>query len=87
MRHINEVDLLYHEATFTEVMLERAKETFHSTAGQAAAIAGKAKVKQLLIGHFSARYKEVTPLLDEAIKIFPQTSLALEGEKFSIADD
>ena len=87
VRHISGVDLLYHEATFTNDMMERAKETFHSTASQAASIAGKAKVKQLLIGHFSARYKDVTPLLDEAIKIFPQTSLALEGEKFSIADD
>ncbi|HLG34790.1 MAG TPA: ribonuclease Z [Bacteroidia bacterium] len=87
VRHISGVDLLYHEATFTNDMLERAKETFHSTASQAAAIAGKAKVKQLLIGHFSARYKELTPLLDEAVKIFPRTVLALEGEKFPIPED
>lgn len=87
VKFISGVDLLYHEATFTDSMLGRAKETFHSTASQAARIAEKAKVKQLLIGHFSARYKDVTPLLDEAIKIFPQTSLALEGEKFSIEDE
>ncbi|MBK5286655.1 MAG: ribonuclease Z [Bacteroidia bacterium] len=82
--HITGIDMLYHESTFTEDMLERAKETFHSTASQAATIAGKAKVKQLLIGHFSARYKEVTPLLDEAKKVFPETMLAVEGKSFAI---
>lgn len=87
VNQISGVDLLYHEATFTSEMLERAQETFHTTASQAATIAGKAKVKQLLLGHFSARYKDVTPLLDEAIKVFPHSKLALEGEKFSIADD
>jgi len=85
--HIRDIDLLYHEATFTEDMLDRAKETFHSTASQAASIARKAKVKQLLIGHFSARYKEVTPLLDEAKKIFPETRLAAEGKSFIIEND
>ena len=87
VNQISGVDLLYHEATFTSDMLERAQETFHTTASQAATIAGKAKVRQLLIGHFSARYKDVTPLLNEAIKIFPSAALALEGEKFSISDD
>jgi ribonuclease Z len=84
VNHITGVDLLYHEATFTSDMIERAKETFHSTASQAARIAEKSKVKQLLIGHFSARYKDVSPLLDEANKVFPKTSLAIEGEKFVI---
>lgn len=85
--YVEGVDLLYHESTFSDNMSDRAKETFHSTASQAAAIAKKAGVKQLLIGHFSARHKDVTPLLAEAQKIFPFTELALEGEKFSVTTD
>ena len=83
--HVKGVDLLYHESTFSDDLIERARETFHSTASQAATVAKIAGVKELLIGHFSARHKDVTPLLAEAKKIFPSTSLALEGEKFSIS--
>lgn len=78
------VDLLYHEATFLEDKLERARETFHSTAGQAAQVAVMAKAKRLIIGHFSARYKNLYPLLDEAKAVFENTTLALEGDRFSI---
>ena len=85
--YIKGVDLLYHESTFGDEMRDRAKETYHSTASQAASIAKIAGVKNLLIGHFSARHKDVAPLLAEAKKIFPSTALALEGEKFSIPAD
>ena len=81
---ISEIDLLYHEATFLNDKEERAKETFHSTAAQAATIAKKANVKRLIIGHFSARYKNLYPLLDEAKEVFPETTLAMEGDVFSI---
>ncbi len=81
---ISEIDLLYHEATFLSDKEERAKETFHSTAAQAATIAKKANVKRLIIGHFSARYKNLYPLLDEAKEVFPETTLAMEGDIFSI---
>ena len=54
---IEGVDLLYHEATFAECDLARAKETFHCTARQAAEIARDARVKRLVIGHYSARYE------------------------------
>ena len=81
---ISEIDLLYHEATFLNDKEERAKETFHSTAAQAATIAKKANVKRLIIGHFSARYKNLYPLLDEAKEVFPETALAMEGDVFSI---
>lgn len=81
---ISRVDLLYHEATFLSDKAERAKETFHTTASQAATIAKQARVKRLLIGHFSARYKNLYPLLEEAKEIFENTSLALEGDKFTI---
>jgi len=79
-------DLLYHEATFMEEMVERAKQTFHSTARQAANIALKAKVKRLILGHFSIRYKELEPLLNEAREVFANTYLAIEGEVFTIKE-
>lgn len=76
---IENVDLLYHEATFGEDELLRAKETFHSTAAQAAEIAKRANAKHLIIGHYSARYEELTALKEEADKIFPGTILGQEG--------
>jgi ribonuclease Z len=81
---ITGVDLLYHEATFMNDMLSRAKETFHSTAIQAATIAQKAQVHKLIIGHYSARYKDLQPLLEEAKTVFKNTILAIEGESIQI---
>ncbi len=78
------VDLLYHEATFTEGMRARAKETLHSTAAQAARIAADAGAGHLLLGHFSSRFKDVGLLLKEAIAIFSNTSAAFEGEVYKI---
>lgn len=75
---IEGVDLLYHEATFSDEDISRAKETFHSSAKQAALIAKEAKVKKLIIGHFSARYPDERILLEEAKSIFPETILAEE---------
>jgi ribonuclease Z len=77
---IKDVTLLYHEATFMHDMLPRAVDTFHSTALQAATIAKKAQVAQLMIGHYSARYKDLQPLLEEAKTVFVNTVLAKEGE-------
>lgn len=76
---IEGVDLLFHEATFCEAELERAKNTMHSTAEQAARIAKEAHVKKLIIGHYSARYMNEKILLSEACQIFPDTVLADEG--------
>ena len=84
IEHIKNVNVLYHEATFTEEMHQRAEDTFHSTAKSAATIALKAEVKRLVIGHFSARYRELLPILEEAIEIFPDTDLALEGNLFEL---
>ena len=72
------VDLLFHEATFASDNLGRAKETYHTTAAQAAELARSAEVKKLLIGHFSARYEDESVLLEEAREIFPETLLASE---------
>lgn len=83
---IRGVDILYHEATFGAEDLSKATETQHSTAAQAASLAKKAEVHKLLIGHFSARYKDLAPLADEARSIFQDVELAIEGGIFSIPD-
>ncbi|MDN3548321.1 ribonuclease Z [Mucilaginibacter aquaedulcis] len=83
-KQIDKVTLLYHEATFLNDMLDRAKETHHTTALQAGEIALKTHARKLLIGHFSARYKTLNELLDEARSVFPATELAIEGKTFVI---
>ena len=77
-------DLLYHEATFLSDLRQRAKQTLHTVAADAAAIARDAKVKQLVIGHFSSRYINESMLLDEAKAVFPDTILAKEGLTINI---
>jgi len=81
---ITGVDLLYHEATFLDDMAERAVETYHTTALQAGNIARNVRAKKLVIGHFSARYRVLEPLLEESKSVFPNSALALEGTSFSI---
>jgi len=81
---VKNVDLLYHESTFMHDLLDRAKATFHSTSIEAATIAMKASVTKLVIGHFSARYKDLLPMLEEAKMVFPNTELAIEGTKFIV---
>lgn len=81
---LKNVDMLYHEATFMHDMLDRAQITFHTTARQAGEIAKVCEVKRLLIGHFSARYKNLGPLLEEARSEFLATDLAVEGRTFLI---
>lgn len=81
------VDLLYHEATFISGSEDRADLTRHSTAEQAATIAKKAEVKKLIIGHFSAKYKELDPFLEQAQAVFSNTELALEGLHFEILQE
>ena len=79
VKQLSCVDLLFHEATFAESELARAKETYHTTAAQAARIALEAGVRQLVIGHFSARYEDESILLKEASAVFPNTILAKEN--------
>jgi len=81
---IKNATLLYHESTFLNDMLERAKSTHHTTALQAAQVAVKTGAKKLLLGHFSARYKSLNELLEEAQTIFPNSDLAIEGKTFVI---
>lgn len=84
VKYINEVDLLFHETTFLDRDKALAKQTYHSTALQAATIAKKAGADKLLIGHFSARYKDVSVLVEEARKIFKNTYAVEDGDIFRI---
>ena len=81
---IQNVDLLFHEATYASNLKKMAKDTFHSTSEQAATIAKKASVGKLIIGHFSARYKDLTALENEAKAIFENTVVAEDGERHTI---
>ena len=85
-KQISKATLLYHESTFLHNMLERALETNHTTALQAGEVALQTGAERLLIGHFSARYKTLNELLDEARSVFPETELAIEGKTFMIGD-
>jgi ribonuclease Z len=78
------VNLLFHEATFADDGEARARETYHTTARQAASLAKDAGVKKLLIGHFSARYDDEQVLLTEAKSIFEHTQLAREINFYSV---
>lgn len=84
VKYIKGVDVLYHESTFLNDKAKRAGETFHSTAEQAGKIAKAARVKQLLLGHFSARYGDLEPFINEAAPFFKNVMLATEGKKFKI---
>ena len=81
---LQEVDLLYHEATFSNKDERYCKSTFHSTASQAAKIAKLSNAKQLMIGHYSSRYNNESILLKEAQEIFPMTILAQENMTISL---
>ncbi|WP_420577618.1 ribonuclease Z [Ekhidna sp.] len=84
MEIIRGVDLLYHEATFANDMKDRAIQTYHTTAEQAAQYAKEAEVGKLVLGHFSARYKELDPIISEAKAVFERSELAIEGTKFIV---
>ena len=82
---IKNADLLYHEATFTEEFLDRAKSTMHSTAKQAAKIAMLAEVKRLLMGHLSARYESGEKHVEEAKEIFAQCEVVEDGNVYDLS--
>lgn len=80
---IKDVDVLYHESTFLDSEEHLSGKTMHSTAKQAASIALKANVKQLLLGHYSTRYATINLFKEEAETIFPNVLLADDGRHFS----
>ncbi|MEO1484567.1 MAG: ribonuclease Z [Bacteroidota bacterium] len=76
------VDVLYHESTFLESESHLCDRTKHATAKQAANIAQKSGVGQLILGHFSTRYKNLNLFKEEAQEIFADTELADDGKHF-----
>lgn len=81
---IRGVDLLYHETTFMADMTEHATLSGHSTALQAGMIAAKAAVNQLVTGHYSSRYIDLNPILEEARSVFPNTVLGIDGQTYGV---
>lgn len=79
IRAVQGVDWLYHEATYGDECEAKAKQRFHSTSRQAATVAHEAGAKRLILGHYSKRYLDETPLLEQAREVFPNTILGNEG--------
>ncbi len=81
---IKNADLIYHECTYLHEDAEKAEMRYHSTTKQAAELAKKANAQQLLIGHFSSKYKDLTPFLAEARSVFENTQLSEEGKVYEV---
>ena len=81
---LRNVDLLYHEATFLDDRKDLAKKTMHATTKQAATIAKDANVKQLILGHYSGRYKDISKFKEEAQSVFTNSHLAEPGKVFTV---
>jgi ribonuclease Z len=84
IQHIYGFDTIYHESTYLDNMHIQAGERYHSTTKQAATLARKAMVHQLLLGHFSSKYATLEAFQQEAKEIFPNTELAIEGVTYEI---
>ncbi len=82
--YIQGADMIYHEATYLDNLSDRAHIRFHSTSKQAAAIAKKAGVGRLLLGHFSSKYDTLEEFEQEAREVFPASELALEGVSYRV---
>jgi ribonuclease Z len=81
-----DVDVLYHEATFSASEKDRAKKTMHSTSVDAGTVAAKSGVKFLFFGHLSARYDYFNVHIDEILPVFKSVKPAIEGEKYRIEE-
>lgn len=80
---IHKAQILFHEATFLDKDIDKAKKTYHSTSSQAANIALLSEVEMLILGHFSARYPDLSKFKTEASKIFSNTYIAEEGSSYT----
>lgn len=83
---VRQVRLLYHESTFDKSNQELAGITGHSTTLDAAKTAHDANVGALIIGHFSARYKDISSLVQEARTVFPETYPAIDGKTYDVGN-
>ena len=81
---IKDSDMIYHECTYLEKDRDKAIMRHHSTAIQAAQLAKLANAKQLLLGHFSSKYKELEPFQEEASAIFPNVFVSIEGTAYEV---
>jgi ribonuclease Z len=79
IKAVQGVDWLYHESTYGDEAAAKARQRYHSTAREAATVAQEAGVKRLILGHYSKRYIDETPLLEQAQQVFPHAMLATEG--------
>jgi ribonuclease Z len=84
LQYIMDSDIIYHESTYLETDIERAKNRFHSTARQAAMTAQNARAGQLILGHYSSKYKSIEEFEAEARQIFPNSYASKEGDVFEI---
>lgn len=84
LQYITGIDVLYHEATFSDADEARAIETGHSTARQAATLGKKAEAKQVILGHFSIRYANLDDLAKEAKEVHDNIDLGEEGKTYVI---
>lgn len=84
VEQIRGVDLLYHESTYSDEFRDRAEAYGHSTARQAAEVAQAAEVGQLLLGHYSGRYDDLSTLLSEAQEVFPNSCATQEGDLYEV---
>lgn len=80
--YIQKADMIYHETTYLDNLAEIATARYHSTTKQASAIAKKAGVKKLLIGHFSSKYDALDEFETETREVFANTDLAMEGVSY-----
>ena len=76
---IEGVTCVYHESTYADGDIEKARKYFHSTASQAATVARDAHAGKLLLGHYSSKYDNEALILDQAREIFPNSELTTEG--------
>jgi len=74
-----DADILIHETTLDDEWKKEAEERLHSTSTGAAKTAKKAKVKKLILTHLSPRYRDVSPILKQAKKVFPDVEIAKDG--------
>ncbi len=84
LRYVSSCDVLYHETTYLQADKDKALSRYHSTAQQAAILAKKAAANQLLIGHFSSKYTELSAFEQEARAVFPNTTVTQEGTTYFV---
>lgn len=84
LEYIKDADTIYHESTYLHADAEKAAARYHSTPIQAAEIAKKANAKQLLLGHYSSKYRDLFVFREEARTVFDNTLVTIEGNSYDV---